>query len=139
MAVVAGVLLMVMAGNLVAARLRRVSFWMYLPLLASLLLPLAVSRETILAGDFSIRLLRALFVVPLPIFFAGLVFSTTFRAAKSPSAAFGANLIGAMLGGFCEYLGMVVGSQRLSLLVIVLYLGSLLVLRLAPRGAEATA
>jgi len=135
MVVVAGVLLMVMAGNLVAARLRRFSFWMYLPLLASLLLPLAISRETVLAGDFSTRLLWALFVVPLPIFFAGLVFSTTFRAAKSPSAAFGANLIGAMLGGFCEYLAMVVGSQRLSLLVMVLYLGSLLLIRLAPRGA----
>ena len=33
-----------------------------------------------------------------------------------------------MLGGFCEYLGMAVGNHRLSMLVIIAYLGSLLVL-----------
>jgi hypothetical protein len=33
-----------------------------------------------------------------------------------------------MLGGFCEYLAMAVGSYRLSMLVIIAYLGSMLVL-----------
>ena len=41
---------------------------------------------------------------PDPDFFAGLVFSGTFKRAQNPSAAFGANLVGAMLGGFAEYL-----------------------------------
>ncbi len=66
--------------------------------------------------------------MPLPVFFAGIIFSTTFRDAIEPSAAFGANLIGAMVGGFCEYLSMAVGNHRLSLLVMIAYLGSLLVL-----------
>ena len=35
------------------------------------------------------------------------------------------------------FLGMLVGNQRLSLLVIVLYLGSWLVLRVTRRGPEA--
>ena len=135
--VVAGVLLMVMAGNTVADRIRAFSFRLYAPLFATLLLLLAVPRETVLAFDFTGRLLWALLAVPLPVFFAGIIFSTTFRAAKSPSAAFGANLIGAMLGGFCEYLGMMVGNQRLSLLVIVLYLASWLVLRVTRRGPDA--
>lgn len=135
MVVVAGVLLMVMAANMVAERIRTFSFRMYLPLFATLVLLLAVPREKVLAFDFTGRLLWALLAVPLPVFFAGIIFSTTFREAKSPSAAFGANLIGAMLGGFCEYFGMMVGSQRLSFLVIALYLGSLLILRLARRGS----
>jgi len=63
--------------------------------------------------------------VPLPIFFAGIIFSTTFRDSKAPSAAFGANLIGAMIGGFCEYLTMAVGNRILSILVLAAYLGSL--------------
>jgi hypothetical protein len=64
-------------------------------------------------------------VVPLPIFFAGLIFSTTFRRASIPSSFFGANLIGAMIGGFCEYLSMVMGNKNLMFLIIGAYLVSL--------------
>jgi hypothetical protein len=133
MIVVSGVLLMVIAANLVAQRVAAFSFWMYAPLLATLLLLLAVPREYILGFEFPVRMLWTLLVVPLPIFFAGIIFSTTFRGAASPSAVFGANLIGAMIGGFCEYLAMAVGNHRLSILVIVAYLGSLLVLTTARR------
>jgi hypothetical protein len=92
---------------------------------------LLVPRSAILELTFASRLLWTMLVVPLPVFFAGLIFSTTFREAAVPSAAIGANLIGAMVGGFCEYLAMAVGSHRLALLVIAAYLGSLLTMRLA--------
>jgi hypothetical protein len=134
--VVLGVLLMVIAANLLAERLRAFSFWMYAPLFAALLLLLAVPRESVLGLGYGERLLWTLLVVPLPVFFAGIVFSTTFRESAAPSAVFGANLIGAMLGGFCEYLSMVIGSHRLSLLVAAAYLGSLLAM-LAARKARA--
>jgi hypothetical protein len=77
-----------------------------------------------------------LLAVPLPILFAGIIFSTTFRDTPAPSAAFGANLIGAMVGGFCEYLVMAVGNHQLSMLVMVAYLGSLLVLAAAHRDGR---
>jgi hypothetical protein len=137
MIVVAGVLLMVIGANLLAERLSRFSFWMYAPLFAILAILLIVPREHVLGYDFPGRLLWTLLVVPLPVFFAGIIFSTTFRDAKFPSAAFGANLIGAMLGGFCEYLGMAVGIHRLSMLVIIAYLGSMLVLVAASRRGKA--
>ena len=126
MLVVAGVLLMVLAANIAAMRLKRFDTRLYLPLLVSLVLLYAVDREVILALDFRWRLLWTLLAVPLPIFFAGLIFSTTFRDAARPAVLFGANLIGAMIGGFCEYLGMVTGSRSLMLLVICAYLLSLL-------------
>jgi Spermine/spermidine synthase domain len=125
--VVTGVLLMVMASNLVAMRIKDFSPWMYAPLFASLLLLLMVPRELVLGLPLPGRLFWAMVVVPLPVFFAGLIFSTTFRLAAVPSAAFGANLIGAMVGGFCEYLAMAVGSWRLSLLIVAAYLVSMLV------------
>jgi hypothetical protein len=131
--VVAGVLLMVIAANLTAERLKGCSLWMYAPLVATLALLLVVPREAVLGLEFPVRMLWTLLVVPLPIFFAGIIFSTTFRESASPSAVFGANLIGAMLGGFCEYLGMAIGSHRLSILVITAYLGSMLVLSAARR------
>jgi len=64
--------------------------------------------------------------VPLPVFFAGLIFSATFRDVRTPAVLFGANLIGAMLGGFVEYLGMATGSRFLTVIVIVAYAASFL-------------
>ena len=135
--VVTGVLLMVIAANAVAQRVRGFSFWMYVPLVAALLVLLLVPREFVLGLDRGWRLLWALVAVPLPVFFAGIIFSTTFRLAASPAAAFGANLFGAMVGGFAEYLTMALGNHRLSLLLLFVYLGSALVL-LGRRAAIAT-
>lgn len=135
--VVTGVLLMVMAANLLAERIKAFSLWMYAPLFVALAVLLLVPREVVLGFPFPARLLWAIVAVPLPVFFAGIIFSTTFREAADPSAVFGANLIGAMLGGFCEYLAMAVGSWRLSLLVAVAYGLSLLTLLVARREHRA--
>jgi len=123
--VVTGVLLMVLAANLVAMRLSRFRIWLYAPLVATLLLLYFVQRDSILALSFDERLLWSLLAVPLPIFFAGLIFSTTFRQALNPSSFFGANLIGAVIGGFCEYFSMIMGNKNLMFLIIGAYLASL--------------
>lgn len=133
MIVVAGVLLMVLAANLVAHRAKGTSIAMYLPLFLALIVLLLVPREWVLELGFAPRLAWALLVVPLPIFFAGIIFSTTFRDSSQPAAVFGANLVGAMLGGFCEYLTMAIGGHRLAMLVIAAYLGSMLTVTLAKR------
>ena len=139
MVVVAGVLLMVLAANLVAMRMSRFRTWLYVPLIASLLLIYFVKRDSVLALSFDGRLLWSLLVVPLPIFFAGLIFSTTFRGVSIPSSFFGANLIGAMIGGFCEYLSMIMGNKNLMFLVIGAYLVSLgLQVRLGRAGSGRT-
>jgi hypothetical protein len=136
MIVIVGVLLMVLAANLVAMRLKRFSFLLYLPLFVALGVLYFVPRESVLAFPFTGRLLWTLLAVPLPIFFAGLIFSTTFREGKVPAALLGANLIGAMIGGFSEYLGMAIGSQNLALLVVAAYGASLVCRVLATRIAH---
>ncbi|MSU71049.1 MAG: hypothetical protein EXS43_01735 [Opitutus sp.] len=140
--VIAGVLLMVLLANWVALRfIRQFNLWLYAPLFVALVVVLALPREFILARELGWRVAWTVFVVPLPIFFAGLIFSTTFREDRVPALALGANLIGATLGGFCEYLGMWVGSQALGGLVIAAYAGSLLCLlrqRRSPLNASAT-
>jgi hypothetical protein len=123
--VVTGVLLMVLAANLVAMRMSDFQPWLYAPLVATLLLLYLVKRDSILALSFDERLAWSLLVVPLPIFFAGLIFSTTFRQSLNPSSFFGANLIGAMIGGFSEYLSMIVGNRNLMFLIGGAYLVSL--------------
>lgn len=131
--IVAGVLVMVLLANLVAMRLPRFSPWLYAPLFITLAVLFVIDRNTILALSFEGRLLWTMLVVPLPIFFAGLIFSTTFRGAHVPAVAFGANLIGATIGGFAEYLGMAIGIRALTLLVVAAYLASLACQTVLPR------
>jgi hypothetical protein len=137
--VIAGVLLMVLLANGVAGRIRGFTPWLYLPLIGSILLVYAVPTETILGLSFAGRLAWALLVVPIPIFFAGLVFSGTFKRTSRPSAAFGANLVGTMVGGFAEYLSMASGRRSLVLVVIGAYLVSLLATTMAQRRTLALA
>jgi hypothetical protein len=126
MVVVSGVLLMVLLANAVAMRLRKTSPWFYLPLLLSLAFLYLVPRDTILGLPFAARLLWSVLIVPLPIFFAGLIFSTTFRDAGDPATLLAANLIGATIGGFLEYLAMAIGTRDLLIIVVAAYVGSFL-------------
>lgn len=118
--VIAGVLLMVLAANLLVIRFPRLAPG-YLPLFAALIVTCAAPREWVLGLPWTGRLLWTLLVVPLPLLFAGMIFSTSFRAGTSPAALFGANLVGATLGGFSEYLGMAIGSRGLSVILIGAY------------------
>ena len=52
-----------------------------------------------------------------PVFLANLIFSQRFRDVGASTVAFGANLLGAMLGGVLEYGAIVVGYRNLLLLV----------------------
>jgi spermidine synthase len=60
-------------------------------------------------------------IMALPVFFAGLLFATEFRATKSPSAALGANMLGAVIGGLLENCSLVTGMRALLLLALGLY------------------
>jgi hypothetical protein len=127
MVVILGVLLMVLLANLVASRLRRFSSLFYVPLIASVIFLYLFPTQVVLGWTFFGRLLYSLIIIPLPIFFAGLIFSTTFRDSRDPSFSFGSNLLGAMVGGFCEYFGMITGMKALLLLVLLFYLANLMV------------
>ena len=56
-----------------------------------------------------------------PIFTANLVFADRFRDTSDSTTAFGANLLGAMVGGVLEYTALITGYRALLVLVAVLY------------------
>ena len=60
-------------------------------------------------------------ILAIPVFFAGLLFATEFRAADSPSAALGANMLGAVVGGLLENCSLITGLRALLLLAFGLY------------------
>ena len=125
--VILGILLMVWAANALALRWPGpFRPWLYVPLFVTLVILLFVPREWVLGQPMIGRIIWTLLVVPLPVFFAGLIFSKTFDGKSNPAALFGANLIGATLGGFSEYLGMWTGHHALNYLVLIAYGASLL-------------
>ena len=61
-----------------------------------------------------------------PVFCAGLLFSRSFRRSSSAASDFGANLLGAMVGGVGEYLSLVSGYRFLLIVVAGCYLGAVI-------------
>ena len=70
--------------------------------------------------------------------FASIVFMDSFNRTPDKSAALGANLFGASLGGMLESLSFVTGVRALILLVALGYLGSLLALGALRPGRSAS-
>jgi spermidine synthase len=125
-AVFAGVLLSVLAAVEVA---RRVTLprpqLLYGGLLAALALAWLIPPAALLDLAVPLRFLAGVAIAFAPIFVANLVFAQRFRnvsaTAGQSTVAFGANLLGAMVGGALEYLALIAGYRFLLLLVAVLY------------------
>jgi hypothetical protein len=58
----------------------------------------------------------------IPIFFAGIVFTESFRRCEDRSTSFGSNIVGAVAGGLAQNASFVIGLNALLLLAVVLYL-----------------
>ena len=124
-----GVLVSVLLAVAISKRVvvRRVG-WLYGFLLVSVAANWLVPGRALLALPYLPRLVVAVVLAFLPIFAANLVFANRFRDTVDSTAAFGANLLGAMVGGLLEYTSLVIGYRHLLLLVAVLY-GAAFVLR----------
>jgi hypothetical protein len=95
--------------------------------IAVALLALIALNHAIPVGriTFDSRAVESLFYAALvfsPVFCAGLLFSTSFEESSSAPTDFGANLLGAMVGGVGEYLSLLAGYQFLLILVAGCYL-----------------
>ncbi len=60
----------------------------------------------------------------VPFFFAGVIFTETFRSAAGSSKDFGANMLGAVAGGLTQNLSFVFGMKALLLIAAILYAGA---------------
>jgi hypothetical protein len=116
------ILLMSLLSALLVSRIRIARIGVVYGLLGlALLLDYMLPVGAFLAHGFWIRSLLSALLVALPVFFSGLVFAHQFQSARRVSAAFGANLIGAVLGGFLEYASMLTGLNQLYLLAGLCY------------------
>ncbi len=120
--VFAGILLTVLAAVEVERRFRIGRRGLLFGLLfAGLFLAGIVPAETLLGMPPAPRFLAAAALAFFPVFMANLVFAERFRNVSDPTTAFGANLLGAMVGGALEYLSLITGYRALLLLAAALY------------------
>jgi len=120
--VFAGILLAVLAAVEVARRFRLPDRRLLYGLLgASLVVAYATPPGALLDLAVVPRFLVAVALAFAPVFLANLIFSQRFRDVGASTVAFGANLLGAMVGGVLEYGALVVGYRNLLLLVALLY------------------
>ena len=120
--VTAGVLVAVLAAVEVSRHVvvRRPAL-LYAALLAALIVAWAVPPGSLLSLSPLPRFVLAVIIAFAPIFLANMVFSQRFRDTGDSTMAFGANLLGAMIGGILEYTALIVGYRWLLVLVALLY------------------
>ncbi len=117
-----GVLLSVLAAIEVARRVRLPRpEYLYGALLAAIGLAWLVPVGLLLELDMVPRFAVAVILWFAPIFVANLVFAERFRTVEASNVAFGANLLGAMVGGVLEYISLMTGYQALLIVVALLY------------------
>ena len=116
------VLVMILLSNLFVLAAKPARLWPYYVLLAvSLLVGVLVPMHAFLDLAGAERVIVSCTSVFVPIFFAGIVFATTFRDSKAPDVDFGSNIAGAMLGGLSESLSLIVGFNYLLVLALMFY------------------
>ncbi|MFY9933504.1 MAG: spermidine synthase [Streptosporangiaceae bacterium] len=135
--VTAGVLVAVLAAVEVSRHVvvRRPAL-LYAALLAALVVAWVVPPESLLDLSPLPRFVVAVVIAFAPIFMANMVFAQRFRDVGDSTTAFGANLLGAIVGGILEYFSLIIGYRWLLVLVALLYALALLTARthLRPTG-----
>ncbi len=130
-AVVISVLLfLIVAANLVYGALRRIPLAVaYAGLFVSLAVMFAVPLEKLFYESFALRALMATLALCTPVFFAGIIFISSFERVGFRGSALGSNLFGSLLGGLLESSSMWLGLKSLTIIAALLYLGSAIFLR----------
>jgi spermidine synthase len=125
--VFAAILIMILLANLYVLGLRPRRLWPhYAMLLAALGLNSLVPMADFLVLPGLSRIVLSCAVVFIPVFFAGVIFATAFRASTQPDVDFGSNIGGIILGGLSESLSLVLGFSHLLWVAIGYYVLSAL-------------
>jgi hypothetical protein len=138
--VVSGLLLLIVAANLIFERWRTYPLALpYAGIIVSAMLAYFIPLRVLLFENLGMRVMVATLLLCLPVLFAGMVFIRSFADVRFSGAALGWNLIGAVLGGMLETVSQATGMRSLVLITIGLYVGSWIARRKVDNNdAEAT-
>jgi hypothetical protein len=112
------------------------SWRLYGALILGLAVAWVVQPDLLLRLSVVPRFVVAVVVAFVPIFLANLIFAKRFRDIAASNLAFGANLLGAMVGGILEYISLITGYRLLLIVVGLLYAAAFGLQRLALTPAQ---
>lgn len=133
--VVSGLLCLIVGANLVFSAFARIPLTVaYAGLFISLAIMFGVPLEKLFYDSWALRALLATFALCTPVFFAGIIFISSFSSVGFRGTALGSNLFGSLLGGLLESLSLWFGLKSLTLIAALLYIASAVFLQYQNRG-----
>ncbi|MBK9205137.1 MAG: hypothetical protein IPL73_22440 [Candidatus Obscuribacter sp.] len=121
-AVITGVLLMILAANLIQIKMRFKNLDVLFGLLfISIIANYFFDLSTLNGLPTTMSIAVGSLVLSSPLLFAAMIFAISFSKVESASKALGMNLLGTLVGGAFEYLSMMLGIKALNLIALVLY------------------
>ncbi|MGP0017237.1 MAG: methyltransferase domain-containing protein [Candidatus Sulfotelmatobacter sp.] len=130
--VVSGLLCLIVAANLFYGAWPRIPVGLaYASLLLSLAVMFAVPLQKLFLESWLQRAILATLALCVPVFFAGIIFVSSFARAGFRGSTLGSNLFGALLGGLLESFSLWFGLRSLTVLAAALYVASAIFLRRA--------
>ncbi|MDP3986132.1 MAG: spermidine synthase [Candidatus Veblenbacteria bacterium] len=116
------ILALVLLAITLAGRLSHRSLpFLYAGLGAILLAQYLVPLPQLLALPDVTKYLAVSLLTLLPVFFANIIFSLTFKSSQENDFNFASNILGAGVGGILEYAALVTGYRHLILVILLCY------------------
>jgi hypothetical protein len=120
--IISAILVLILLANICAYYFQiKNTLPVYIILLASVLIVYFIPLDIFNNFGYPAKSILVSIILNIPIFFAGLIFITSFSSAEHRDQAFGSNLMGAALGGLLEPVSFVTGIKALLLIVLLLY------------------
>jgi hypothetical protein len=133
------ILVMILLANLFVIVFKPKNLWPWYGLLGIALIAGAfIPMNYFLSMAPTPRIVLSCSVFFIPVFFAGVIFATSFRESKRPDVDFGSNVAGIILGGLSEQLSLIIGFNKLLLVALGFYFLSAIFMpkRHEPEGVE---
>lgn len=123
--VVSGLLCLIAGANLVYGAFPRIPLALaYAGLFFTLAVMYFVPMQKLFFESWSLRAVVATLALCTPVFFAGVIFVSSFAQAGFRGSALGSNLFGSLIGGLLESASLWFGLKSLTIIAAILYLGS---------------
>ncbi len=119
-----GILVLILLGNLTCHRLGRIRLELWFALLVlSIAVAYLTPTASLLAIDAPVlRVLAAVGSYLGPVYFASIIFASLIKDETELYQAYGSNVLGAVVGGSCEYLSLILGFKFLLGVALLFYL-----------------
>ncbi|MGA2889999.1 MAG: hypothetical protein ABSE51_18290 [Terracidiphilus sp.] len=129
-----GILTVLLLSNVYVERRLPGKLGIYYALLCGTLVINYVIPWTQVPGSGTLVGILICFAYCVPFFFAGVIFTESFRRFRGRSSAFGANMLGAVAGGLAQNLSFIIGMKALLLIAAAIYCGAALLHKLRPKS-----